>query len=60
MLNASTEKLLKVKAENDLESKSNKGLNVEMVYVPIVIERDVEGRISCITDFNHNIIPSEN
>lgn len=60
MLKERTEKILKDEANKELEKRINRGVNAEIVYVPIVIERNSEGQVGCITNFNGLIIPSEN
>lgn len=60
MLNEKTVKALEEEANKELEKRTKLGLNAEIVYIPIVIERDDKGNVGCITNFNGLIIPSEN
>nr|WP_308545534.1 hypothetical protein [uncultured Lachnoclostridium sp.] len=60
MLKERTEKILKDEANKELEKRIERGINAEIVYVPVVIERDNEGKVGCITSFTNHIIPSEN
>lgn len=60
MLKERTEKILKDEANKELEKRIERGINAEIVYVPVIIERDSEGKVGCITSFTNHIIPSEN
>lgn len=60
MLKNTTVELLNQKANVELNKITKKGENAEIVYVPVVLERDTEGRVKHIIDFTNHIIPEEN
>lgn len=60
MLKNSTVELLNKKANEELNKITKRGGNAEIVYIPVVLERDVEGRVRNIIDFTNHIIPEEN
>lgn len=60
MLKNTTIELLNQKANVELKKIINRGENAEIVYIPVVIERDTESRVKSIIDFTNHIIPEEN
>lgn len=60
MLKNTTIELLNQKANVELKKIINRGENAEIVYIPVVIERDTESRVKNIIDFTNHIIPEEN
>lgn len=60
MLKNSTVELLNQKVNEELNKIVNRGENAEIVYIPVVLERDAEGRVKNIIDFTNHIIPEEN
>lgn len=60
MLNEKTEKIIVDKANRVLDQMIKRGENAEIVYLPVVFERNSEGKVGCITTFDDYIIQLEN
>lgn len=60
MLKNTTIELLNQKANVELKKIINRSENAEIVYIPVVIERDTESRVKNIIDFTNHVIPEEN
>ena len=62
MLKESTVKKLNEYAEKEVATakKLNPNAEVELVNIPLIIVRDKNGKVCCVTSLNNEIIPLEN
>ena len=60
MLKESTMKMMKNEATKELKEKKAKGRNAEIVYIPVLIERDSDGNVGSITSYTGYIMSEEN
>lgn len=60
MLKENTIKAMEDEAKKELEKLSRKGKNAEIVYVPVLIQRNAEGQVGCVTSYTGCIMQEEN
>ena len=60
MLKESTMKMMKKDAQKDWINAKKKGRRAEVVNVPVLIIRNEDGSVSCVTSYTGHIIPEEN